>query len=431
MSKNKIKLSPTDKAAKLICFLLTLIWVLTLVFPIYWMIVSSMKDSTAQYAKVPQLGITIPFEYTAVIDYETEPTDDEIFCDANIVMWKMFAKADGNVGGASVVATVDGKPVKYFELSKAARSINIHLLWNKSVLQSKDILQAINRIKELDCVNIKESDVSMPEVQKVNKFSKEMFEEYSAIEDIKGTVKQCTYQKNIKYLFDNYKIAWDYPNRLGLKNGLIQPVINTLTIGIMSFTIGTFVSSISAYAISKLLTRNLKTKIMTVILISGMVSPTLLLIPKYQIVNNLGLTNSFWGVVLPGLASFGSMLLYKVQFDAFPNEIVEAARIDGAGEMRIYFSMALPAAKALIAYNAIMGFAGTWSDYFWPMMILRDPEKYNLGIVINILLNGSGMSPDYGVTLAFGFLMSIPTLIIYAIFQKQLNFNLSAGAVKG
>lgn len=431
MSNNKIKLSPADKVAKLICFLLTLTWILFLVFPIYWMIVSSMKDSTAQYAKVPQLGITIPFEYTAVIDYDTNATDDEMFCDANIVMWQMFSKSDGNVGCASVIATVNGNPVKSFVLSKSARSINIRLLWNKAVLQSRDIIQTINRVKELNCVKISDIDVFLPEVQNKNSFSKEMYNEYSKIEEIKGTLKQVTYQKNSKYLFENYKIAWDYPNRLGLSGGILKPIINTLIIAILTFTINTFVASISAYSISKLLTPGIKTKVMTVILISGMVSPTLLMIPKYQIVNTLNLTNSFWGVVLPSVATFGAMLLYKVQFDAFPNEIIEAARIDGAGELRIYLSMVLPAAKALIAYNALTGFAATWGDFFWPMLILRDPEKYNLGIVINILLNGSGTTPDYAVTLAFGFLISIPTLVIYAIFQKQLNFNVSGGAVKG
>ncbi len=431
MSKNKIKLTIADKILKTICFIFTLAWIICLVFPIYWMIVSSMKDQTAQYSKVPQLGITIPYEYTAVIDYDSKASEDEMFCDANIVMWQMFSKVNGNIGCANVIATVEDKPLKSFELSKANRSINIRFLWNKSVLQTRDIIQTTNRIKELNCVTIVDKDVSLPEIQNENTFSKEMFEEYSKIEELKGTVKQCTYRKNAKNLFDNYKIAWDYPNKLGLKHGILQPVCNTLFIALMTFLFSTAVASLSAYSVSKLLTHNLKTKVLNVVLVSGMVSPTLLLIPKYQVVNTLGLTNSFWGVIFPSIATFGAMLLYKVQFDSYPNEIIEAARIDGANEIRIYLKMVLPSAKALIAYNALTGFATTWSDFFWPMMILRDPEKYNLGIVINILLNGSGNTPDYAVTLAFGFLISIPTLVIYAIFQKQLNFNVGSGAVKG
>ncbi len=431
MANKKIKLTLADKIIKSICFLLTLFWILCLVFPIYWMVVSSMKDSTAQYAKVPQLGITIPYEYTAVIDYDGDVSSDEMFLDANIVLWKMFEKVDGNVGGAKVIATVNGQPQKSFELSKASRSINIRLLFNKSIIQSRDIIQTVKRIKELDCVKVTEKGVKMPKVKNRNKFSKEMMAEYAEFEEIKGTIKQCTYQKNASYLFDNYKIAWDYPNRLGLEKGLFQPIINTLFIAIMTFVLSTLIASLSAYSVSKLLTRSLKTKIMTIVLISGMVSPTLLLIQQYQVVNTLELTNSFWGVILPSLANFGAMLLYKVQFDAFPDGIIEAARLDGANEMRIYLTMVLPSAKALIAYNALTGFAATWGDFFWPMMILRDPEKYNLGIVINILLNGSGNTPDYAVTLAFGFLISIPTLVIYAIFQKQLNYNLGGGAIKG
>ncbi len=431
MSKNTIKLSSGDWVLKIFAAVLTVFWIFCLCFPIYWMVVSSFKDSTEQYAKTPQLGITAPLKYTMYIDYDENVSQDTMFTDANIVLWQMHSKVKAKMGSAEVISTVNGKPVMSTELSKSDNSINKRYMWNKSIIQVSDILRTMKIIKERKYVDVTTEGVTLPKIQNTNKWSKEMVKEYSAIEEMTGKITGCTYQKSWKHLFENYKIAWDYPNRLGLQNGLIQPILNTLFIAVMSFIGTQLIASISAYSVSKLLPHGLKYKIMTIVMISGMVSPTLLLIPKYQVVNDLGLTNSFWGVILPGLAGFGGMLLYKVQFDAFPDAVIEAARLDGAGEIRIYLSMVLPSAKALLAYNAITSFAGHWGDYFWPNMILRDPQKYNLGIVINILLNGSGTTPDYSTSLALGFLISIPTLIIYAIFQKQLNYNMGLGGLKG
>lgn len=430
-SKNAIKISRADWVLKTVAMLLTLFWIFCLFFPIYWMVISSFKDATEQYAKTPQLGLTAPLQYTMYVEYDENATEDQMYTDANILVWQMYGKAKSKMGQAEIIALKDGKPVMSVNLSKADSQINRKFLWDKAILLTSDIVRVVNVIKEKEFVDVSFDKVELPKTQKTNKWTKLMVTDFSQIEELTGTVTGCTYQKSWKNIFDNYKIAWDYPNSLGLKNGLLGPIINTLIIAVMSFIGSQFIASISAYSVAKLLPRSIKYKIMSIVLISGMVSPTLLLIPKYQVVNDLGLTNSFWGVVLPGLAGFGGMLLYKVQFDAFPDAIIEAARLDGAGELRIYFSMALPSAKALIAYSALTGFAASWGDFFWPMMILRDPEKYNLGIVINILLNGSGSAPDYSVSLALGFLISIPTLVVYGIFQKQLSYNMGIGGLKG
>ncbi|MDD6479523.1 MAG: carbohydrate ABC transporter permease [Oscillospiraceae bacterium] len=431
LTKNKIKLSFSDKIFKGIATILTVMWIALLFFPIYWMVVSSFKDASVQYADPPQFNVSFPLEYTVYVDYDEEPSEETLHKDANLILWRMFGVTGAQIGKAKVIARVDGKAVQSAYISKADYVINRKQLWTKSILSQKDILSAIPRITEQDCITFDKEEVKLPKKQLSNEYTEKMSELFSNDEFITGSVKSCTYTKSPANFFDNYKIAWDYPRDLGLENGLIQPILNSLFIAVMEFFVLVSVSTLAAYSVSKLLPRSVKNKVMIIILMSGMVPGTVTLIPKYQVVQNLGLADSFWAIILPAAASFGAMLLFKGTFDAFPDSIIEAARLDGAGEMQIFLKFIIPSGAAIIGFQAITIFAGVWNDYFWPMMVLRDQSKYTVALVMNILLNGSGAAPDYSVTLALGFMISIPTLIIYAVFQKAFTYGFDYSGLKG
>lgn len=430
-TKNKIKLSFSDKIFKCGAAALTVMWIVLLFFPIYWMVVSSFKDASVQYANPPQFNVTIPLEYTVYIDYDQEPTEETLYNDTNLILWRMFSVTGAQIGKAKVISRVDDKAVQSASISKADYVINRKQLWTKSILSQKDILSAIPRIKEKDCIEFVTESVKLPKKQLSNEYTKKMTELFLDDEFITGSVESCTYKKSYENFFDNYKIAWDYPRELGLENGLIQPILNSLFIAVVEFFVLVSISTLAAYSVSKLLPRSVKNKVMIIILMSGMVPGTVTLIPKYQVIQNLGLSDSFWAIILPAAASFGAMLLFKGTFDAFPDAIIEAARLDGAGEMKIFLKFIIPSGSAIIGFQAITIFASVWNDYFWPMMVLRDQSKYTVALVMNILLNGSGAAPDYSVSLALGFMISIPTLIIYAIFQKAFTYGFDFSGLRG
>ena len=205
--------------------------------------------------------------------------------------------------------------------------------------------------------------------------------------------------------------------------------MNTLFVAVLTISLNVFVASLAAYSISKLLPRSIKYKLQLFIMASGMVPATLTLIPKFQVVQNIGLANSLWALILPGCASFGAMLLFKGTFDAYPNEIIEASRIDGAGELYIFLRVALPAAKGVVGVQILSIFASTWNTYFWPSMIIRDESKYTVALILNYMMNIG--SNTYPVLLALGFIISIPTLFVYAFFQKYLTYGIDFSGVKG
>lgn len=434
-NKNKIKASVGNKILKGIAGTLTVIWIFLLFFPIYWMIASSFKDESAQYADPPQFAITPPNAYTLQIDYTSEEADaagkDGMFLDANILLWRAYEVSGSNIGKVSVLATIDGEPNTEYILTKSSRENHRTKMWSKSILLNSDIERVINYIDEKGFVEVNENKVTYPKKAHESQYTKQMLEKFEGDTDIVGTLSSCTYYGSWANLFENYKIAWAYPETFGMEGGLVKAIGNTVFIAIVQFALTNLVTSLAAYALSKLLPRWLKGKMLIFIMMSGMIPATLTLIPQYQVVQGLGLHNSLWAVILPNIAAFGSTLLYKGTYDAFPDSILEAARIDGANEIQIYTLFAIPSSISLLGYNAITTFASVWGTYMWPSMVLRDESKYTIGQVVYTLLNGSGGGGDYATNLALGFLVSIPTLVIYALFQKTLNYGFDYSGLKG
>ncbi len=430
-NKNKIKLSASSKGLKVLALTLTVFWILGLLFPIYWMLVSSFKDATVQYQDPPEFGISTPLKYTMYLEYDGDVTENVMYTEANILLWQMHSHVGSKISRSEVISIVNGEPVMSTSLSRAEYHMGKHYIWTKSIIQPEDVIRSIDVIKERGCVDVETENIHLPEIQLENSYTDEMTTAYTGAENLTGAIAKTTYSNSWSNLLDNYLIAWDYPRRLGLEGGLLQPISNTVFVAVVSYTLIVLTSATAAYAISKLLPHGLKHKVMMVVMASGMVPATLTLIPKYMVIQQLGMNNTLWAVILPTAASFGTMLIFKGTFDSYPDSVIEAARLDGANEMQIFLQMALPSSKALLGYVAITTFANCWNTYFWPKMVLKDVKNYTVAMVLDVLLNGSGSSPDYSVTLALGFMISIPTLIIYALFQKSLTYGIDYSGLKG
>ena len=429
---NRIKTSGVNRRLNILAGSLTVFWICLLCFPIYWMVITSLSGSYSEYASGISFLPDIPQRYTVTMDYTEAQRDrlgtDGVYLEANSLLWRMYNYKMAGTGKAEVIVTVEGEGAVSYTLSKANYEINKEKMWSKSILKHADIERVIPVIEENGWVAVKEN-AQLPKTQKTNQYSEQIFAELVGDADITGTITGCSYCPSYDSIFDNYKIAWAYPSKLGIAGGIARPIMNTLFVAVLTISLNVFVASLAAYSISKLLPRSIKYKLQLFIMASGMVPATLTLIPKFQVVQNIGLANSLWALILPGCASFGAMLLFKGTFDAYPNEIIEASRIDGAGELYIFLRVALPAAKGVVGVQILSIFASTWNTYFWPSMIIRDESKYTVALILNYMMNIG--SNTYPVLLALGFIISIPTLFVYAFFQKYLTYGIDFSGVKG
>src|SRR5699024_983105 len=153
-----------------------------------------------------------------------------------------------------------------------------------------------------------------------------------------------------------------------------------------------------------------------------------MLIPRYLVASDLGITNSYAGVILPSLLSAFGTLIMRQAFAGVPVELREAARIDGANEWQIFSRVMLPVVRPSLAVVAIFGFVNVWNSFLWPLVVLNDEGKYPIALGIAYL---AGISSSDERSLAAGSVVSIiPIVIVFMFLQRQLMDGMK-GAVKG
>lgn len=195
-------------------------------------------------------------------------------------------------------------------------------------------------------------------------------------------------------------------------------------------------SAMAAYSLSKLRLR-FAPFVLFLFLTSLMIPFEVLVIPLYLVMKffplgpdlpNWNLLNTYPGLVLPSLFSAFSILLMKEYFDSIPNEIVYAARIDAAGEWRIFSQFVLPMSKPVLAILAVFAFVNTWNSFFWPLIVLNDPGTYPLVLGIQKLIDAG---EPWNVVVAALTLSSIPSLVILALFQRTLVRGIAYTGIYG
>ncbi|KRN30010.1 carbohydrate ABC transporter permease [Liquorilactobacillus mali] len=197
---------------------------------------------------------------------------------------------------------------------------------------------------------------------------------------------------------------------------------NTLIITMASF-IGLFLNAMAGYGFAKFDFKGRKFLFMAV-LATMMIPGQVTMIPVYLILNQMQLTNTLLGIVLPGLVGAFGIFLFRQFMSNIPDSIVEAARLDGAGEWYIFFHLILPISKPVLAVQGILTFIGGWNAFLWPLIIANDQKYYTLSVGLQ-LLQGQHTS-DYGLQMAGSSFMVIPIVIIFVIFQKYIlqGFNI-------
>ncbi|AMS06130.1 carbohydrate ABC transporter permease [Acidipropionibacterium acidipropionici] len=158
-------------------------------------------------------------------------------------------------------------------------------------------------------------------------------------------------------------------------------------------------------------------------------------VPTFLMFSKLGLTNTPWAVILPSLISpFGLYLVWTFATDAVPTEILEAARIDGAGEFRTFFTISLKLLGPGIVTVALFAIVATWNNYFLPLIMINDPKWYPLTVGLSqwtAQATGAAAQPIYNLVIAGALITILPIVVIFLLLQRYWQSGLSAGSVKG
>jgi multiple sugar transport system permease protein len=190
-----------------------------------------------------------------------------------------------------------------------------------------------------------------------------------------------------------------------------------------------FFDSLAGYALARLKFRGrgaVFAAIVAVMAVPGIV----LLIPKFLVVNQLGIYNSYSGMIIPLLADAAGVFIMKNFFESIPKSVEEAARMDGAGTFRVFWSIVLPMARPAVVTLVILSFQGSWNELAHFVVSRSDPELNTLTTGVAALAAGSlGQGSQYPLKLGAALLMTIPVAVLFFVFQKKI-MGTAEGAVK-
>ncbi len=217
--------------------------------------------------------------------------------------------------------------------------------------------------------------------------------------------------------------------RLFKELGIGVALTNSIFLSATSALLATFCCSLAGYALAKF--RFAGRGLVTSLVLAALVVPgSLLMAPGYKLLYDLGLLNSFAGLILPGLTpAFGVFLFRQAMVNAVPATLIESARIDGAGEFRIFFTIVLPLVRPMIGAYLMITFLGTWNNFIGPQIVLQDPDSFPLSVAINQLRGLYGT--DYGLIMSGTMVSIAPVLALFLLLQKEFIAGLTSGAVKG
>jgi multiple sugar transport system permease protein len=151
-------------------------------------------------------------------------------------------------------------------------------------------------------------------------------------------------------------------------------------------------------------------------------------IPIFLLFRDFGLINSYWSLILPSVVSAFGIFLMRQTIKTLPSTLIDAAKIDGCSEFGVYWRIILPLSKPGLAVLSILTFVGSWNDFFWPLIVLNDPEMFTLPVGLPTL---QGQWTDYGLVMAASTIAALPTIIVFLIFQRYFLQGITVGAVKG
>lgn len=172
-------------------------------------------------------------------------------------------------------------------------------------------------------------------------------------------------------------------------------------------------------------------KLITIIVLGAVIVPApLLLAPGYQLLYRLGLLDTYAGLILPAIApAFGVFLFRQAILSSVPRSLLEAARLDGCGEVRAFFSIALPLVRPMFGAFVLIIFIGTWNNYISPQVVLQTPSKFPLSVAVANLKNT--YYQDYGLLMAGAVISIVPVMGLFLLLQRDFISGLTSGAVKG
>ena len=236
----------------------------------------------------------------------------------------------------------------------------------------------------------------------------------SSIDIVRGKLLPGT------YLMENYQ-------SLIANQNLGRAMFNSFRNAIVITVIALLVCSIAGYGFEIYHDKG-KDLLMSILLLAMMLPFVAIMIPLFKLFSSWKLVNTWIALALPSISTPFLIMMFRQAARSFPHDIIEASRLEGLSEIKIFFTMFLPIMKSTYGAAMTVTFMNAWNNYLWPLLVIRSSEKYTLTLGLNTLINPYG--DNYSLLVVGSFFSIIPIFILFVCFQQYFIEGMTAGAVK-
>jgi ABC-type glycerol-3-phosphate transport system permease component len=223
-------------------------------------------------------------------------------------------------------------------------------------------------------------------------------------------------------------LYWGNYELLFGKTNFVRWFFNSVFIGVSRMILAVLISLMAGYAFAKFDFR-FKNALFIMLLATLTLPIYVLIVPLYSMMVTFGWTDSYIALILPLAAQAIGVFLSRQYLLSIPDEILDSARVDGAGEWGIFWRIIMPLSQPVIAVMGILFFTASWNDYIWPLVVLTKDQMYTVSLGLPTLVGP--YSQEYGAVMAGSFLSAVPIMIIFLIMQRRFIEGITQGAVKG
>ncbi len=243
----------------------------------------------------------------------------------------------------------------------------------------------------------------------------------------------CAAFKGPEDLF-HYTFASPRPTLDNFRNLMAQSppfyvyILNSVFVSTAMVLLQLFFSSLAGFALAKYTFRG-KGPLTVIMLATMMIPGQILLSPMYDLFYRFGLVDTYWALTLPSAVTVFGIILFRQSMIRIPDQLLDAGRIDGCSEFRIYWEIVLPVSRPMVGAFTLIAFMGAWNSFLWPQIVLNTREKLTLPIALSEMVGFQ--EHQYGTLMAGTLVSILPVTVLFVILQKEFLAGLTAGAVKG
>lgn len=230
-------------------------------------------------------------------------------------------------------------------------------------------------------------------------------------------------------LFFPQEVVWTHYARVMKTVPYLSSLWNSFFVSSVTTMIAIFFSTMVGYGIAKFRSKMMD-KVLFMFMTALMIPPFMIALPLYLVAAPIGLTNNLWAIIIPfAVSNFGIFLMHQYCLSV-PDDLLAAARIDGASEFVIFLRIVLPVVSAGCSAFGILKFLMTWNDFFFPLIMLTKEKKMTLQVMLATSIDFE-YGVDYGFVMALATLVVLPVILVFLLFQKRIIEGVAVSGMKG